>query len=347
MDLPLAKYPLLRTKTLEETWEAFNRLYCRTEITCPNPPASIQWHANGISLGNIRIVAGDISHDIALSTKMGLDAVVLTIGRKRTKTFGTYRQHRQEFFVTNEQGVVLMPRRPILLHLPGGFSSLTVRLDYAALTDMLYALSGTYSAKPLEFDAVFDKRTPNGSEIFRLLDFIIQTLECDPSPLAHPLVLGNLQNAFLMGFLHAQPHNHHQLLEKDVATPSARAVQTAEAYLDANADKPVSMAELQAVTGMSVRSIQAGFKARRGCSPMEFLRERRLIMAQQRLQKATLGTKVAEVAYSCGFGHLGRFSRDYHKRFGEKPSETLDRTLQANHGPLGRTVLDALTRSRP
>lgn len=79
---------------------------------------------------------------------------------------------------------------------------------------------------------------------------------------------------------------------------------------------------------------------------MEFLRERRLLLAQQRLQAATPGTKIAEVAYSCGFGHLGRFSRDYFKRFGEKPSVTLDRTLQRISGSAEKPKTSKLTGTR-
>lgn len=345
MELPLAKYPLLRTRTIDEANDAFNRLYrCPTEIQKPSPGSQFQWHVNGISLGRMRIVVGWIDNDIVMTSESSPESVVLYFARAGT---ALYHQHGQEFRTSTQQGVVIAPHGAWRLVVPGGFGSLTLTLDYTTLADTLYALTGSYSAKRLEFDPFIDKQTPHGGEIIRLLDFIVQTLERDPSPLAHPLVLGNLQNAFLTGLLCAQPHNHRQLLEKGVATPSIRAVQTAEAYLDAHADKAITMAELQAVTGMSVRSIQAGFKAKRGCSPMEFLRERRLLMAQQRLKKATGSTTVAEVAYSCGFGHLGRFSRDYHKRFGEKPSETLDQALQDQRGSVGRTVMSKLTGSRP
>jgi AraC-like DNA-binding protein len=34
---------------------------------------------------------------------------------------------------------------------------------------------------------------------------------------------------------------------------------------------------------------------------------------------------VGEVAFSCGFEHLGRFSTGYRKRFGETPTQTMRR----------------------
>jgi transcriptional regulator GlxA family with amidase domain len=74
-----------------------------------------------------------------------------------------------------------------------------------------------------------------------------------------------------------------------------------------------------------VRSLQAGFAAHRGYSAMSFLRERRLMLARTRLLMARPGTTVAQIALSCGFEHLGRFSKRYRERFGENPSESLRR----------------------
>lgn len=37
------------------------------------------------------------------------------------------------------------------------------------------------------------------------------------------------------------------------------------------------------------------------------------------------GATVTNVAMDCGFSHLGRFSCDYCRHFGESPSETLRR----------------------
>jgi transcriptional regulator GlxA family with amidase domain len=92
-------------------------------------------------------------------------------------------------------------------------------------------------------------------------------------------------------------------------------------YLDAHAEEPVSVADLAAMTGVSVRSIHAGFRRHRGCSPMEFLRERRLALARTRLLSSPEST-VARVALDCGFEHLGRFSGQYRARFGEGPADT-------------------------
>ena len=96
-------------------------------------------------------------------------------------------------------------------------------------------------------------------------------------------------------------------------------------YLDAHAARPVRMIELTAITGMTLRAIQAAFRRHRGCSPSEFLHERRLLAARAAILAVPQQT-ISQVAVDHGFPHLGRFSVSYRARFGETPSETRART---------------------
>jgi transcriptional regulator GlxA family with amidase domain len=58
---------------------------------------------------------------------------------------------------------------------------------------------------------------------------------------------------------------------------------------------------------------------------MSLLRRTRLLEARAELEAAPPGATVTRVALDCGFTHLGRFSQEYVRRFGERPSETLQR----------------------
>ena len=76
------------------------------------------------------------------------------------------------------------------------------------------------------------------------------------------------------------------------------------------------------MAGVGLRTIQATFKKHRGYSPQEFLKSIRLDKAHGQLRSGH-ASRVIDVAYSCGFTKLSRFSADYAKRFGELPSTTL------------------------
>ena len=64
----------------------------------------------------------------------------------------------------------------------------------------------------------------------------------------------------------------------------------------------------------------------RGISPKQYLQIYRLNRVQRRLQHSQgNATTVAGEAKAWGFWHMGQFSRDYRRMFGELPSETLAR----------------------
>jgi transcriptional regulator GlxA family with amidase domain len=85
------------------------------------------------------------------------------------------------------------------------------------------------------------------------------------------------------------------------------------------------LAELVAVAGVSARTLQAGFLAAYGVSPMAYVQRRRLARAREDLLSAAPGTTVAEIARRLGFVAAGRFSLAYRRCFGESPSQTLAR----------------------
>ena len=76
------------------------------------------------------------------------------------------------------------------------------------------------------------------------------------------------------------------------------------------------------MAGVSVRTLYAGFKDFRQTSPMEYLRTIRLQRAREELQRQDPDSSVTEIAIRWGFTHMGRFSQDYSRMFGERPSET-------------------------
>ena len=102
-------------------------------------------------------------------------------------------------------------------------------------------------------------------------------------------------------------------------------IQLVKGYLYDCADQAIRVDELAALAGVSIRSLQLGFKEHFGMSPMQYLRQIRLDKARADLLDTSGKTpSVTEVALRWGF-HQGRFSALYRQRFGETPSQTLGR----------------------
>ncbi len=106
----------------------------------------------------------------------------------------------------------------------------------------------------------------------------------------------------------------------------AEALRRARDYFHANVRQPFSVRELGAATGCSERVLQYLFRDVYGMSPQQWFRAIKLNEVRRELRAGIpQGTRVTEVAIRYGFMHLGRFSAEYRRLFGEAPSQTLGR----------------------
>lgn len=96
-------------------------------------------------------------------------------------------------------------------------------------------------------------------------------------------------------------------------------------YIDSHLTASITLTRLEEVTGFGARALQLAFRERFGCSPMEWVRRRRLERVRSALQVADESTSIREVAVRYGFLQEGHFARLYRLQFGELPSETLAR----------------------
>jgi len=103
-----------------------------------------------------------------------------------------------------------------------------------------------------------------------------------------------------------------------------------------NAETAITVSDVAAQLGVSLRSLQGGFRHWRATTPNAFLRQARLRLVRGELARSGADTNVTTVALRYGFSHLGRFSAYYRSAFGETPSATLRR---------GRTISTAPARA--
>jgi hypothetical protein len=87
-------------------------------------------------------------------------------------------------------------------------------------------------------------------------------------------------------------------------------------------ERPLTLTEMERLSGLSARALQYAFKARFGCSPMEWQRRERLQMARSRLQFSATDETITDVAYAMGFSSSAAFATQYRRYFGETPSQT-------------------------
>ncbi len=94
-------------------------------------------------------------------------------------------------------------------------------------------------------------------------------------------------------------------------------------WLLANRQEPLSLSDIEQRSCYSRRSLQYTFRQRYGCGPTQWLRRQRLERAMTILDQSRPGLTVNQLAQDCGYLSQAAFSRDFLRRFGQRPSEVL------------------------
>ena len=157
-----------------------------------------------------------------------------------------------------------------------------------------------------------------------LTGFVRKTLAAAPSVAEHPLVAGQLVEYVASSMLAVFPNATMRL--SHVPSPGAVGTATlrrAVAYVDGNADRPITVEDIATAAGTSARALQYAFRRHLDCTPREYLRRVRLERAHRELQDAGPGDTVAAIALRWGFTSTGWFSQHYRATYGCSPGETL------------------------
>lgn len=198
-------------------------------------------------------------------------------------------------------------------------------LTRSALLGQLAALLGEPPDAPLDFVPAIDLTAGYGRSLARYVLMAVADLEQGGSILASPVTMSAFEQFIISAMLLSHPHTYSDALRR-LETPIApRDVRRAIDYMQAHLQSPVTIDEIVAAAGVAGRTLFKHFRDYRGVSPMQYLRNARFLRVRDALIRAEGSHSVTEIAMSWGFSHMGRFSLEYQRRFGESPSATLKR----------------------
>ena len=159
-------------------------------------------------------------------------------------------------------------------------------------------------------------------DLFRLVDELDRF-----GPDYSPIALGEIERSLVFRFLLAHRHNFTDRLRHQPSSANRTVVDTVEAFIEANWDKPIDVEQLAQLAGTSVRTMFRQFALADRDSPGQFAKRILLHKAAELLRIPDEKTTVTGVAFRCGFQNLGRFASEYAQLIGELPSETLKRSV--------------------
>jgi AraC-like DNA-binding protein len=228
----------------------------------------------------------------------------------------------QQILSTPDWAAVLTPSDPLQMRWSADNDQLIVRVERGALERVCAAYLGHRPDQSLRFQLGMAWRSPGW---YQLMQYLAEMLSVAPEAARHPLTACQLEQLVIGTLLTLQPHSLSEALQQRGKPLAPRHVKVVEEYIHTHAAAALTPAMLAEAAGVSLRSLYAGFREHRGLSPMAYLRTVRLERVRHDLLNDAALSSVTGAALRWGFAHLGRFSADYRRAFGECPAETLRR----------------------
>ncbi|MFJ3487412.1 helix-turn-helix domain-containing protein [Pseudomonas sp. NPDC090202] len=146
------------------------------------------------------------------------------------------------------------------------------------------------------------------------------SVEADSLINARSLMPERLQEMLIDAVLEVWPHSYSEDLQRPQPGIAPRHVKLAMDYLQEHPQTLVSGTELAALSNVSLRALQEGFKRFVGTSIVAYQRQVRLEYAWKLLQ-CEPSSSVNEVALRLGFSNAGRFSQYFQQAYGLRPQD--------------------------
>lgn len=178
----------------------------------------------------------------------------------------------------------------------------------------------------LRFESVTPVTPAMGQHWFALMDLASNALLADDSVMTHPVLAEELIRTVAVTALHTFPNTAMTApYQPSPGWLPPATVRRATDFMQARADRPLTLGEVAAAAGVTGRALQYAFRRYYGTTPIGYLRRIRLERADAELRAADPdgGVQVGAVARKWGWASPSQFSLAYQERFGVRPSQTL------------------------
>jgi AraC-like DNA-binding protein len=309
----------LRTSNLSEAIDAVSRLYCPHEVEICGGTRSISVTLDVVHRtaqpivalkysAPVKIRAGNFPNLMLMMTCLDGSATAAQAGSQAT-------WHRN-------QTVPLSPGLDSRLEFDRLFAHRSVRLDIERLETLCIRWLNAPITSPLRFEL-----HPFCPELEAAwTEAVAMMLKYERMNIVLPPAAVVSFDEFMLALaLSNHPHNYSDELQRPGRAAAPRFVREAEYWMHSGGPE-LTVSAIAARVGVSLRSLEAGFRDWHQSTPTGFLRQIRLKAARTELLSPSESTTVTSAALRNGFFHLARFSARYRAAFGEPPGQTLRRS---------------------
>jgi AraC-like DNA-binding protein len=233
-------------------------------------------------------------------------------------------EHRgQELDLGPGRAAIFAPSEEAAVDAPDDFDVVLVHIRSGALEDALEALLGRPVRRPLPLPATVPLDSAAGRALAATIGLAVHAQPDTRSVLDRPIGAEPLQYRLMVQLLLAADHPERDALDGPVPTWGPRTVRRCVDLIEEHPEWPLTLADLAAGAGLSVRALEGCWLRHRDQPPGHDIGRVRLDRAHRDLESHRPGeTTVDAVATYWGFG-TRPFVTAYTARYGRTPDATL------------------------
>lgn len=317
----LARHPAVRSGHVDEVRTKVAEAFCAHRLLLAPGERHLDARLNSASIGQVGLHYLEYGASVRI-TPVELENFFLV--QIPVRGSATIRSGSHEFVSDRRRASVPDPDAALDMHWGRDNAQLIVWMDRGAVERTLRQMLGGDPEMPLRLDPEMDLTTPWARAWLEVVHFLAKDLDGAGLSIASEITRHHMAGLLISQMLASHGHSLREHFEGPASHAAPKAIRRAQELFEQHASEPLTIPDVAEAVGLSVRSLQDGFRRYLDTTPSQFLRQARLARAHALLSEQDPSTtSVADVASACGFAHLGRFATDYRQRYGTAPSVTL------------------------
>ncbi|WP_068093271.1 AraC family transcriptional regulator [Novosphingobium rosa] len=301
--------------------DTLSRRLSNHKLACRRP-GPMDARIYSLELAAIQLVELSYGVDVEVEADVSPDHFLVHIGLEgETQMWAGGKSHP----LGTDALMVSNPGAPLRVQMTGECRHFAVRMPVSLCTDYLTRHLNVPLNRPLEFYAGREGSRELPVVWRGMMAHLCEQLRLAPTMMGHRRIqrhYGTLLAEILLGNYCNSYSEQIAIHGNDI---SPRHVRRARDIIHASKDDTISIADLAQRVGVSVRSLQNGFRQFLGVTPLEYVRRHRLEQLHRALMDEQSRSSVTELMLECGIVNFGRYAQYYRQQYGCLPSETLRR----------------------
>jgi AraC-like DNA-binding protein len=233
---------------------------------------------------------------------------------------GSYRVHSEgrSADVATRTAHLLPPGFPLVMEWSSDCALLVIRLDATAWSEQQWT-DGIRRSAQTEFGSFISLDEGPFASLGHLINFLVAELLGGTTLWANRQLAVGAESLLTTMLSNAFRSESYSL---SIRKPSPILLRAQESLMNQLHEDQIDIDAIADTLHISTRTLYRLFNSEYSIGPQAWARNIRLAQAREAIMNASSELTVTDIALNFGFCHLGRFAKDYRRKFGETPSCT-------------------------